>query len=87
MTHTHYSTMHTVSCHRIPSRIVKALSEDYVCLQVVPTESPYLKITVDEGCIFVPKSVADSTGCGGVRLFENISSITSDPNFCNKELG
>ena len=38
-------------------------------------------------CIFVPREIARSKGCGGLMLFKNIPDIISDPNFCNKAFG
>lgn len=61
--------------------------EDYVCLLAAPTEKRFNGISIEEACIFVPKAIADSTKCGGLRLFENIKNITSDPDFCSKKLG
>ena len=72
---------------RISSRLVKALTQDYVCLLTTPTEVNWYSFALEEKCIFVPKKVAESTQCGGLRLFENVSHITNDPDFCNKKMG
>lgn len=72
---------------RLSSRLVKAVREDYVCLLAAPTKTRLGGISFGEACIFVPKTIADSTECGGLRLFENIKNITSDPDFCSKKLG
>lgn len=77
----------TVLESRLSSRLVKAVMEDYVCLIAPQIESTLNKLSIEEACIFVPKAIADSTECGGVRLFENIKKITSDPDFCSKKIG
>ena len=66
---------------------MKALSEDYVCLLKSPVKSRTNAFALEEKCIFVPKSVAVSSQCGGLRLFKNVSGVINDPDFCNKDLG
>ena len=63
------------------------MTEDYVCLQAIPTEGQWNKFSMEEICIFVPMSVAESKECGGLRLFENISGIIHEPQFCDKKMG
>ena len=76
-----------ISLPSISSRVVKAISDDYVCLQSTVTKGYHYDFGMERGCIFVPKKVAESKNCGGLRLFESVSSIVSDPDFCGKEFG
>ena len=82
-THTHTHT-HT---HSISSRIVKGLSQDYVCIQAIPTDDFINSFSMEEMCIFVPKNIAENSACGGLQLFENISGIINSPGFCKQKIG
>ena len=72
---------------RISSRVVKALTEDYVCLQTRNTFDYWNKLSLESECIFVPRETAYSRYCGGLLLQENLDSILSVQNFCQQELG
>ena len=81
----------------IPPRLLEALNK-YVCLMrplrnLTMTKKNSNTILVAqkfealEKCIFVPRDVAESQQCGGLRLVKNIKNVVRDPNFCNKEFG
>ena len=72
--------------HRIPSRIVKGVLEEYVCL-LNPVKGNRLRFPLEGQCIFVPMNIFQNKHCGGIKLFENIAHVVEDPNFCNKTFG
>ena len=68
--------------------MIEALKK-YVCL-IRPLKTTwrqqFWKTEPLESCIFVPREIAESQQCGGLRLRENISVVfTSD--FCDKPFG
>ena len=40
-----------------------------------------------ERCIFVPKELLLSDGCGGLQLLQNTTAVVTDTDFCNKSFG
>ena len=72
---------------RISTRVVKALTEDYVCVQTRNTFGFWMKLNIEDGCIYVPKKTALSKDCGGLMLYQNLQSILDVQDFCNKEFG
>ena len=88
--------MHTYM-HSIPPRLLEALNK-YVCLMRPLRNLTMVKKDTDtilvaqkfeplEKCIFVPRDVAESQDCGGLKLVKNINNVTRDPKFCEKEFG
>ena len=83
---THDCITTVLHSNRIPTRLVKAISEDYVCL-MKPVKGSWAFFPPEKNCIFVPLKLAQSRECGGLRLFETVDSILEDPDFCNKRFG
>ena len=78
----------------IPSSIFEGI-QNYRCLlpPIKDIPKPTHSHTVNEKwvhldrCIFIPTPVAESKQCGGLKLFQNLSTIFDSSDFCDQQFG